>query len=162
MMVKTKRYENKSSGQFLNLTIPYWFSSAARETEEDLQIGDYVRVIGLNSKFELMEIFRKFNSVRVRRIGASDEMVFPWDMVSPWKDEVISSKTVMRAIGNSLFRGNRVYRLSEPDRPLKQRKIHWDTETCDVEDEDGRVFYSVPWDDLEFVDDVECHFPEDE
>ena len=52
--------------------------------------------------------------------------------------------------------------LSEPERALKQRKIHWDTETCDVEDEDGRVFYSVPWDDLEFVDDVDYHFPEDE
>ena len=77
---------------------------------------------------------------------------FPWDMVTPWKDEVISSKTVMRAIGNSMFRRNRVYKLSEPDRALKQKQIHWDTETCDVEDEDGTVSYDVPWDELEFAD----------
>ena len=161
-MVKTKSAEKNTSRESLDLTIPYWFSSAAHDNDEDLQIGDYVRVLGLNSKFELMEIFRKFNSVRVRRIGASDEMVFPWDMVSPWKKEVINSRTVMRAIGNSIFRRNLVYRLSEPERALKQRKIHWDTETCDVQDEDGRVFYSVPWDDLEFVDDVDYNFPEDE
>ena len=74
-MVKTKSAEKDTSGQFLELTIPYWFSSAAREAEEDLRVGDYVRVLGLNSKCELMEIFPKFNSVRVRRVGASDEMV---------------------------------------------------------------------------------------
>ena len=68
----------------------------------------------------------------------------------------------LRAIGNSLFRGNRVYRLTEPSRALKQKRIHWDTETCDVEDEDGMVFYSVPWDELEFVDNVDYHFPDDE
>ena len=162
MIMKSKSAERKSSEQFLELTIPYWFSSLARDNNENLQIGDYVRVTGLNSKFELMEIFRRFGSVRVRRIGASDEMVFPWRYVTPWKKEVISSETVMKAIGNSLFRGNRVYRLSEPDRPLKQKTIHWDRETCDVEDEDGGVFYGIPWDELEFVDDVDYHFPEDE
>ncbi len=44
---------------------------------------------------------------------------------------------------------------------LKQRKIHWDRQTCDVEDEDGNVFYDVSWDDLEFWDDVEYHLPDE-
>jgi len=45
---------------------------------------------------------------------------------------------------------------------LKQKQIHWDRQTCDVEDEDGTVIHDVPWDDLEFADDVECHLPGDE
>jgi hypothetical protein len=28
-----------------------------------------------------------------------------------------------------------------------------------VEDEDGNVLYDVPWDRLEFADDIEFHFP---
>jgi hypothetical protein len=56
----------------------------------------------------------------------------------------------MQAVGDWLFRGSRVYRLSEPDRMLKQRKIHWNRQTCDVEDEDGTVFYDVSWDDIDF------------
>ena len=76
--------------------------------------------------------------------------------------QVIRSKTVMQAVGDWLFGGNRVYRLSEPDRILKTRKIHWDRETSDVEDEDGRVFCEIPWDDLEFWDPVEYHFPDEE
>lgn len=74
----------------------------------------------------------------------------------------MESRCPMQAIGDWLFGRNRVYLLSEPDRVLKQRKIHWDRQCVDVEDEDGRVFYDVPWDDLEFVDDVEYHFPDDE
>jgi len=80
---------------------------------------------------------------------------------APAQGKSIRSKTVMQAIGDWLFRGNLVYRLSEPDRILKQRKIHWDKQTCDVEDEDGTVFYNVPWDDLEFVDDIEFHLPDE-
>ncbi len=45
---------------------------------------------------------------------------------------------------------------------LKQRKIHWDRQTCDVEDEDGTVLYDVPWDSLEFWDPVEYNLPDDE
>lgn len=75
---------------------------------------------------------------------------------------VIRSKTVMQAIGDWLFHGSRVYRVSEPNRMLKQKKIHWDRETCDVDDQNGHVFYDVPWDDLEFADKVEYHFPDDE
>jgi len=74
----------------------------------------------------------------------------------------MESRCSMQAIGDWLFGRNRVYLLSEPDRVLKQRKIHWDRQTCDVEDEAGRVFYDVSWDDLEFVDDVQYHFPDDE
>ncbi len=74
----------------------------------------------------------------------------------------IRSKPLMQAVGDWLFRGNRVYLLLAPNRMLKQRKIHWDRQSCDVEDEDGNLFYDVPWDDLEFWDDVEFHFPDDE
>jgi hypothetical protein len=45
---------------------------------------------------------------------------------------------------------------------LKQRKIHWDQQTCDVEDADGKVLYDVSWDDLEFWDPVDYHLPDDE
>ena len=75
---------------------------------------------------------------------------------------MIEAYSITQALGDALFRNSRVFLLSEPDRVLKQRKIHWDRQTCDVEDEDGRVFYDVSWDDLEFVDDVDYHLPEDE
>jgi hypothetical protein len=71
------------------------------------------------------------------------------------------TSVVTQAIGNWLFGSNRVYRVAEPDRILKQRKIHWDRQTCDVEDEDGQVFSDVSWDDLEFWDQVEFHLPDE-
>jgi hypothetical protein len=83
----------------------------------------------------------------------------PWAYVTPWKEKRTSA--LNQAVGNWLFGKNLVYRVSEPDRELKQRKIHWDRQTCDVEDEDGQVFYDVPWDDLEFVDGIECHLPDE-
>ena len=70
-------------------------------------------------------------------------------------------KSSMQAISNWLFGQNPVYRLSEPERILKQRKIHWDRQTSDVEDEDGNVLRDVPWYDLEFVDNIECHLPDE-
>ena len=76
--------------------------------------------------------------------------------------KTIRSKTVMQAVGDWLFRGNRVYMLSAPNRMLTTKRINWDRETSDVEDEDGNVFYDVSWDDLEFWDDVECNFPDDD
>jgi hypothetical protein len=69
---------------------------------------------------------------------------------------------MMRAVGDWLFGKNLVYRLSEPDRMLKQTQIHWDRQTCDVEDEDGRVFHDVSWDDIDFWDPVDYHLPGDE
>jgi hypothetical protein len=73
----------------------------------------------------------------------------------------IRSKTEMQIIGDWLFRGTRVYLLSEPDRMLIQTKIHWNRQTCDVQDEDGRMFFDVPWDSLEFWDEVEFNLPDD-
>lgn len=153
-----------STGQYLELTIPYYFSSIAREREENLQVSDYVKVAGLHGKFEIIDIFPRFGSVRVRTVGGveGEGLVFPWDAVVPWKNSATKSNTAMRAIGAWLFAGNRVYSLSEPDRILKTVKVNWDAETSDVEDEDGRVFLGIPWDDLEFWDPVEYHFPEDE
>lgn len=76
------------------------------------------------------------------------------------QEESIKSRTTTNAIGNWLFRGNRVYKMSEPDRMLQQRTIHWDRETSDVEDEDGVIYYNVPWDELEFWNPVEYHVPD--
>jgi hypothetical protein len=152
---------NRMMERSLDLSIPYYFSDTARKRQEDLLIGDYVRVRGLTGqKFELMEIFRQFGSVRVREVGHVESMTFPWHVVTPWK-ETIKSQTVMRAIGIWLFGRNRVYTLDQPDRVLKQKRINWDRETCDLEDADGTVLYNVSWDALEFADDVECHLPDD-
>ena len=148
-----------SSRQYLDLTIPYWFSSMARRRQEDLQVSDYVRVRGLDKKYELIDIFPQFGSCRVRGVGEIECLLMPWAYVSPWKEKRTSALT--QAVGNWLFRGSRVYRLSEPDRMLKQRKIHWDRQTCDVEDADGKVFYDVPWDHLEFADRVDYHLPDE-
>lgn len=78
------------------------------------------------------------------------------------KGKSIRSKPLMRAIGDWIFRGNRVYMLSAPNRMLKTVRINWNRETSDARDEDGNVFYDVPWDSLEFWDDVEFYLPEDE
>jgi hypothetical protein len=83
----------------------------------------------------------------------------PWVYVSPWKEQRTNALT--QAVGNWLFSKNLVYRLSEPDRMLKQKKIHWDTQSVDLESEDGTIYSNVPWDELEFVDDIEFHFPEE-
>ena len=72
------------------------------------------------------------------------------------------SKSLTQAIGDWLFRGNRVYMLSAPNRMLTTKRINWDRETSDVEDEDGNVFYDVPWDDLEFWNPEDYHLPDDE
>lgn len=74
---------------------------------------------------------------------------------------MIEAYSITQALGDALFRNSRVFLLSEPDRVLKQRKIHWNRQTCDVEDEDGQVFYDVSWDDLEFVDDIEFHLADE-
>jgi hypothetical protein len=142
------------------LTIPYYFSRLAQRRNENLELGDYVKVRGLDKKYELMDVFPRFGSVLVREVGAEECMTVPWNAVSPWKKEVVRSKTEMQAIGSWIFGGCRVYTLDQPNRMLKQRKIHWDRQTCDVEDEDGRVFLDVPWTNLEFWDDVEFNIPD--
>lgn len=65
--------------------------------------------------------------------------------------------TTVTAIGNWLFGGNRVFRLSDPSKMLTQKTIHWDKETCDVEDQNGTIIYDVPWAELDFWDDMEYH-----
>ena len=71
--------------------------------------------------------------------------------------EVIRSQTVIRAVGDFLFLGNKVYRLAEPDRMLTVKKIHWDSQTSDLEDEHGRIFRDVSWDDIEFQHPEDYH-----
>ena len=65
--------------------------------------------------------------------------------------EDTTSTTAMRAVYNWLFRGSEVYLLSEPENILKTVKINWDRGTTDVEDESGKVFYDIPWTDVEFL-----------
>jgi hypothetical protein len=156
---KTGKRMAFTTGQYLDLTIPYWFSRTARLRQENLLPGDYVTVRGLEKekKFELIDIYPQFGSCRVRLVGETSCLLMPWAYLSPWKEKRTSALT--QALGNWLFGRNLVYRLSEPDRMLKQKKIHWDRQTCDVEDEDGTVFYDVSWDELEFWDPVECRLP---
>lgn len=163
-----KRAAADSSREYLDLAKPYHFSDLARRRRENLQAGDYVRIRGLqrHRKFQLVDIYPQYGWVRVREVDGTEldgiELGMPWHHLTPWKKEIIRSGIVTQAIGNWLFGKNLVYRLSEPDRMLKQRQIHWDRQTCDVEDEDGTVFYDVSWDDLEFWDPVDYHFPDDE
>jgi hypothetical protein len=159
---REKRAGSASPARSLDLALPYYFSGLAHRRQEDIQVGDYVQVSGLNKKFELVDILWKYGSVRVRQVGRLDSMSMPWHLVKPWKKEVIRSRTVMRALGDWLFRGNRVYLLPEPDRMLRTRKINWDRETSDVEDEHGKVYREVPWDTLEFWEPVDYHLPDDE
>ena len=72
------------------------------------------------------------------------------------------ARSVTQAIGDWLFRGTRVYRLSEPNRVLKQKRINWDRQSVDVEDADGNLLCDIPWDDLEFWDPVDYHLPDGE
>jgi hypothetical protein len=139
---------------YLDLTIPYYFSSVARHNGDDLRIGDQVRVRSLDNKFELVDIFPQESSVLVREVTGCEEAIIPWDIVTPWKKELITSKTITQAVGDWVFRKHRVYRLADPARMLRQRKIHWNQETCDVEDEDGTVYRGIPWDELEFADPI--------
>ncbi len=76
--------------------------------------------------------------------------------------KVIRSQTVIRAVGDFLFLGNKVYRLAEPHRVLTVKKIHWNRETSDLEDEHGRIFRDVSWDDIEFQHPEDYHLADDE
>jgi hypothetical protein len=157
---RTKEAASTSPGEYLDLTLPYHFSHFARDHDMDLRIGDYVRVRGLSGKYELLDVFPRFGSCRVRAVGDTSCLLMPWAYVSPWKERRTNALT--QAIGNWLFDGSQVYRLDEPDRMLKTTKIHWEKESSDVEDEDGRVFHDVPWDDLDFWEPVDYHLPDDE
>ena len=67
-----------------------------------------------------------------------------------------------QSIGNWLFQGSKVFRISEPNRVLKTIKINWSRGTSDVEDEQGRVFYDIFWDELEFLVPSNYHLAGDE
>lgn len=165
--IAIKKAAADSSREYLDLALPYYFSDVASRRGENLQCGDYVRIRGLQKdrKFQLVDIYPQYGWVRVREVGGTEpdgiELGMPWHHLTPWKKEIIRSNTMMRAVGEWLFGKNLVYRLSEPDRMLKQMKIHWDKETCDLEDADGNVLHNVPWDSLEFWDPVELHLPEE-
>ncbi len=69
----------------------------------------------------------------------------------------MESHSSMQAVGDWLFRGSRIYRVSEPDRMLKTLKVNWDSETSDVQAPDGTVFRDVSWDELEFWNPEDYH-----
>jgi hypothetical protein len=73
--------------QFVELAVPFHFSSAARAIGQDLRVGDFVRLSGLEDKCELVGIFRRRNSVRVRALGLTDQLYLPWWDVRPWEEE---------------------------------------------------------------------------
>ena len=73
--------------QYVEMTIPFYFSSLARAIGQNLKVGDFVRLTGLDDKFELVGIYRRRNSVRVRAIGQIDQLYLPWWDVRPWKEE---------------------------------------------------------------------------
>jgi len=161
----TARGTSNPEGKIRELKVPYWLSAKARRRQEHIEIGDYVMVSGLpDRKFQLTDIMWKYGSVRVREIGRTDSMSMsmPWRFIRPWEKEVIRSKTVMMAVGNFLFLGNRVYRLNDPDTVLTVKRIHWDNESSDLQDERGRIYYRVPWDEIEFLHPEDYHLPDDE
>src|SRR5208337_2139239 len=100
---------------------------------------------GLEKKYRLINLYPQFGSVRVRAVGDIEAYVFPWTGIKPWEGKDETSKIAMRAIYNWLFRGTHVYRLSDPDRKLTTVKVNWDAQTTDLRDEDGNVFYGIPW-----------------
>lgn len=160
-MVTTSK-EDSITERSLDLTIPYYISELARRGHEDLQVGDYVRVSGLDGQYELMDIMWKYGSVRIRQVGQVESMTMPWTYLAPLRNEVVGSKTALKAVGDWLFKGSRVYLLCEPGVPLRVTKIHWDRATSDLQDGQGRVYKNVSWNDIDFWDDVDYHLPDDE
>ena len=65
---------------------PYWFTSLAKVRGEDLQVGDYVRVVGLEGKHELTAIFWEFGEVEIRSVGSDEYQGMPWKHIRPWED----------------------------------------------------------------------------
>ncbi len=68
-------------------TVPYHFSTLARALVQDLKVGDYVRLPGSSDKYELVAIFLRRESVRVRAIGCNDQLYLPMRHVRPWEEE---------------------------------------------------------------------------
>ena len=66
---------------------PYWFTTLARQNQEDLQIGDYVRVDGMPHRYELTDIFWQYGAVEVRAVGSDEFQVLPWKHVEPWETD---------------------------------------------------------------------------
>lgn len=75
---------------------------------------------------------------------------------------MIEAKTVMQALGDVLFTGDRVYPISDPDREvLIVKKINWEKQTNIVQDTSGRLL-EIDWDSLEFYDPVEFNLVPDQ
>ena len=62
--------------------IPYYFSKAAREAREQIVVGCYVTVPGLQRRFRVLDIMRRLGSIRLKD-PEGIQFVFPWGMVLP-------------------------------------------------------------------------------
>jgi len=65
---------------------PYWFTALARDRGDSLEIGDYVRVVGLEGKHELMDIFWAHGHVQIRAVGSDEYLGMPWRHIRPWEE----------------------------------------------------------------------------
>ena len=62
------------------------------------------------------------------------------------------ASSITQALGDALFKNSRVFLLSKPETVLRVKIIHWSRQTSDLQDERGRVYRDVSWDDIEFAD----------
>jgi hypothetical protein len=85
--MRAEENEIGAKAQFVEMAVPFYFSSVARSIGNHLRVGDFVRLSGLSDKYELVGIFRRRNSVRVRAIGRNDQLYLPWWHVRPWEEE---------------------------------------------------------------------------
>src|SRR5208283_4006910 len=84
--------EVATTQQFQELRVPYYFSDIARLRQENIEVGDFVQVRGLEKKYKLIDIYPQFGSVRVRAVGDIEGYVFPWTCIRPCKTKDETSK----------------------------------------------------------------------
>jgi len=65
---------------------------------------------------------------------------------------MIEAYSITQALGDALFRDIRVFLLSEPETPLRVKRINWNRQSSDLQDSQGRIYRDVSWDDIEFAD----------
>ena len=146
------RKQAPDKGRPEELAIPCRFAGAERRRGEGIKIGDRVGILGLSKRYRLIEVFPEYQSVRVQELDGPRGifMYLPWKFLRPCPQKpALKSKPLTQALGDALFRGSHVYKADEPDRVLMVRKINWDRQTSEVEDEKGRIS-ELHWDETEF------------
>jgi len=69
--------------------VPFYFSKIAKKVGKGISVGDYVCVPGLDRPFQVLRIWIRYGSVRVRDLTEDDDIqyLFPWDMIRPWEED---------------------------------------------------------------------------